>query len=144
MWSHLTQHRCLWKQFSFLTLKEIRHGLSYPFTKDNSLRCTGCSVDVYSVKTNRSKQSRKLYDGCAGTASMGDSCCLVLTLCADEIITIDSESDFSNNYLCYLQPLCIYNIGFEWLQFWNYVHWIVNFMWKALRFARKCSSFQQR
>ena len=57
--------------------------------------CTGCSVDVYSVKTNRSKQSRKLCDGCAGTASMGDSCCLVLTLCADEIITIDSESDFN-------------------------------------------------
>ena len=57
--------------------------------------CTGCSVHVYSVKTNTSKHSRKLCDGCAGTASIGDSCCLVLTLCADEIITIDSESDFN-------------------------------------------------
>ena len=57
--------------------------------------CTGCIVHVYSVKTNTSKQSRKLCDGCAGTTGAGDSCCLVLTLCADEIITIHSETDFN-------------------------------------------------
>ena len=52
------------------------------------------AVHVYSVEINRSKHSRKLCDGCASTASIGDSCCLVLTLCADEIITINSENGF--------------------------------------------------